>query len=553
MKRCHVLAAEFALAVALSGGCAPYARVAKIEPIFRPTDSVSVELGSWGHGIETARRSQKREPIRAIGGYLAVARDARQVLARDPADIAARDTYNFAVARVIGAIQETRLDPWKQPLRVHSDAGDFDLTHEPAPDSLHDPARYDLTPADEIKITGSLVRERQRKDGIGAPVVAIERGTDKHARKDLLMPKIHCGVTALIRFDGRRAVISFEDPLATERVGFAGHSHPLAADFTAPIAVLLARQDPRKLEIQGLLHPDNDAEAARLTLTRPYDPDKKVVLIIHGLKDTPATWAPMVNHLQADEKLRRNYQIWFYGYPSGYPYPHSAAILRRELDAIQGRYPLRNKMVVIGHSMGGCISRLLITDTGDELWKKIFGTPPSQTPLPADSKDTLREELVFRYRPEVGRVIFIAAPLRGSGLARTWVGRFGSALVKLPYSVLDTGNAAVRVIAFQDNERRLDRAPNSLDLLTPDNRFVLAIQSIPVTPGILHHVICGDRGKGGRKDKTSPVMSDGVVPYWSSHMETAESELIVPSGHSAHQHPHAIQEVARILKLHARR
>ena len=319
-----------------------------------------------------------------------------------------------------------------------------------------------------------------------------------------------------------------------------------------PIAVLLAQQNPRELEISGLLRPDNDADTARIARTRPYDPNKTVVLIIHGLKDSPATWVPMLNHLQADEQLRRNYQVWLYGYPSGYPYPHSAAMLRRELDAIERGFPLRKRMVVIGHSMGGCISRLLITDTGDKLWREIFQTPPAETPLPASSKAQLREELIFRHRPEIGRVIFIAAPLRGSELARTWIGRVGSTLVMLPSPVRNTGTDAIQAVSFHRDELRVKRAPNSVDFLTPNNRFVRAVQSIPLAPGIPHHVICGDRGKGGHKDKTSPVMTDGVVPYWSSQMETAESELIVPSGHRVHRHAQAIAEVKRILKLHLR-
>ena len=94
--------------------------------------------------------------------------------------------------------------------------------------------------------------------------------------------------------------------------------------------------------------------------------------------------------------------------------------------------------------------------------------------------------------------------------------------------------------------------PNRVDFLTPNNRFVRAIQDLPVSPGIPHHVICGNRGKGGHKDKTRPVMSDGVVPYWSSHMDTAESELIVPSGLGGHRNLKAIAEVERILKVHAR-
>jgi hypothetical protein len=43
-------------------------------------------------------------------------------------------------------------------------------------------------------------------------------------------------------------------------------------------------------------------------------------------------------------------------------------------------------MVVIGHSMGGCISRLLITDARDQLWMKLFNKPPAQVSLPPESR-----------------------------------------------------------------------------------------------------------------------------------------------------------------------
>ena len=112
-------------------------------------------------------------------------------------------------------------------------------------------------------------------------------------------------------------------------------------------------------------------------------------------------------------------------------------------------------------------------------------------------------------------------------------------LVKVPHKLLRVGNDALRLVGYQRNEMRMKRAPNSVDSLAPNDLVMLALQKMPLTPGIPHHVICGDRGKGGHKDRTKPVMSDGVVPYWSSHMETAQSELIVPSGHDAHQNPQA--------------
>jgi hypothetical protein len=41
--------------------------------------------------------------------------------------------------------------------------------------------------------------------------------------------------------------------------------------------------------------------------------------------------------------------------------------------------------------------------------------------------------------------------------------------------------------------------------------------------------------------------SDGVVPYTSSHLDTALSERIVPADHGAYRHPDAVEEIRRIL------
>ncbi|NJM38630.1 MAG: alpha/beta hydrolase, partial [Akkermansiaceae bacterium] len=67
---------------------------------------------------------------------------------------------------------------------------------------------------------------------------------------------------------------------------------------------------------------------------------------------------------------------------------------------------------------------------------------------------------------------------------------------------------------------------------------------IPI--GVPHHSIIGDRGKGD-----TPNSSDGVVAYWSSHLNSAASEKIVPAGHGAFDHPEAITELRRILLLNA--
>jgi len=540
------------LAALLFSGCSQYATVSQRRPLFQPVRTTAGALISAEQSIAKALRREKREPLTALGELLTAAELAGKQLAQNHSDTAARDAYNFAVARILGTIQQAKLDPWSQPLRIPAAGGEFVLTRQPDRRPQWNPSLYDFTPADQFTIKGSYVTKHEIKEGLGAPTVATGRGMNENARRDFSIPKIYYGVTVLIRFEGRRAIVAFEDPLSTEHVSFNGHTFPLAADFTVPLAVLLAQAKPKSLELNRLLHPAKYAETARISRLQPYDPNKTVVLVIHGLMDSPATWTPMINHLRADEQIRRNCQFWFYSYPSGYPYPHSAAILRRELDAIKKRYPIHKKMVVIGHSMGGCISRLLITDTGDKIWMNTFGKPPEQVPMDADTKKLFTDATIFRHRPEVGRVIFISAPLRGSDLATGWIGRLGSSLVKSPSTLLKAGREMLKLTTFQTGDLKLNRIPNSVDTLSPKNRFVKLINTIPLTPGIPHHVISGDRGKGGNKDQTPPVMSDGIVPYWSSHMDTALSELVVPSSHSAHQNPEAIAEVRRLLKQYVR-
>jgi hypothetical protein len=68
-----------------------------------------------------------------------------------------------------------------------------------------------------------------------------------------------------------------------------------------------------------------------------------------------------------------------------------------------------------------------------------------------------------------------------------------------------------------------------------------------MTSGVPYHTIIGDRGRGD-----CPNSSDGVVPYWSSYLDGAKTEDIVPSDHSAHQDPHAIEHALHMLKKYAK-
>jgi hypothetical protein len=140
-------------------------------------------------------------------------------------------------------------------------------------------------------------------------------------------------------------------------------------------------------------------------------------------------------------------------------------------------------------------------------------------------------------------VIFIAAPLRGSNLATGLIGKIAAIVIREPTLSSEASQEMLRVTNIREEELKPKRRANSVDSLSPKSRFVNAINTIPMTPGVPYNTIIGDRGRGD-----SPNSSDGTVPYWSSHMQGAETEDIVPSNHSAHQDPQAIAEVLRILK-----
>jgi hypothetical protein len=112
------------------------------------------------------------------------------------------------------------------------------------------------------------------------------------------------------------------------------------------------------------------------------------------------------------------------------------------------------------------------------------------------------------------------------GAPRTGLERFLTRLVHLPKKLVEAGQEMTAVAAETKGGFHLRRMPNRIDALSPTSSFVVAVNKSPLTSSIPYHQIIGERGKGN-----SPNSSDGVVAYWSSHLDGARSTLIVPSAH----------------------
>lgn len=417
--------------------------------------------------------------------------------------------------------------------------------------SLWEPTYFDEY-VDPARVGTRQLRTRVVTEGVGVPMVGLRQWSPERAAAEPFLPEVgySCAVTASVEFPSSRGS---QREVLIKLIHPANTDAPLAADYSAALEVLLDALPGYDIGRRGLFRPMERGTGARLIMLAPYQPDKIPVVFAHGVDSAARTWQDAFNELQADPVIRRRYQFWFFQYPTGNPVPFSAALMREWLESVRahydpkGRSPSFNRMVIIGHSMGGLLARLMVTEPGGEFWRPRSGIHFDQLDMDDADRDILRRSLFFHRLPYVKRVVFISTPHRGSMLAQRAVGQMTQRLIHVPE---EAAALPSRILArnrrlFGDRLQEHDvTLPTGIDNLKPNNSFVLTLQDLPILAPC--HTIIGDRGI---KVRSEPA-SDGVVPYWSSHVPSAESEFVVPYGHSAHQHPFAIEEMRRILRVH---
>ncbi|MBO5792213.1 MAG: alpha/beta hydrolase, partial [Lentisphaeria bacterium] len=137
-------------------------------------------------------------------------------------------------------------------------------------------------------------------------------------------------------------------------------------------------------------------------------------------------------------------------------------------------------------------------------------------------------------------------PHRGSEVASTWFGRAGAALIRLPADLVKRNLQIIAgVIRMEKLADALKRTGTGIHNLRPDDVMLNFLNTLEISARVPCHSIIGNL-----KSQGTPGGSDGIVPYSSSHLDGAVSELVVKSGHSVQRNVLAIQEVRRILLKH---
>jgi pimeloyl-ACP methyl ester carboxylesterase len=421
----------------------------------------------------------------------------------------------------------------------------------------------ELIPASELSFAG--LRNQYRRDGLGAELVAVTRDrvvnsrSDKQAWSETPFPAL----TSVIRFpgktldavlDSKTAILTGYDPYRTSSFKVVGHEVPLAANYTSGYGLWLARSGFARQSMLTLIGRGEVLEAPHVHLLQPYDPDRRIIIMLHGLASSPEAWINVANEVLGDETLRNNYQIWQIYYPTNHPIAFNNRAVR---DAIEktlkhfdpsGKAKASQDVVLVGHSMGGVLSRLLVSSTGDHLWSSFLAKHEIKRKRREQVEAKIGPYLQFEPMPQISRAIFAAAPHRGTPFAENRVSRWASSLVKLPFSVLNRFSEIAQVLVDPNSASpvAMTRGFNSIDNLSNLDPFILATADLPISPKVSYHSIIGNY----TPELLLQRSSDGVVPYSSSHLEGAASEKVIPSWHSVQETPEAILEIRRILHEH---
>lgn len=494
----------------------------------------------------------------------------------DNRQVQVRDFYNQAIAKLV-SVYSLRYEPkeLQHQIKVGQSTYTIDFSQYP---QLKNQKIHQLMSTYNLNFSG--LRSITRRDGFGSEFVVIlpEPKSPTPAENKYIIdpinhpypsgrnPNIHDAryLAATITAQPKSASsvedilsqsefqLTVSDPYKHEKIHMGQHDYPLAANFSAPYGLWLAQNNLGKSAYLSLIDRDQNLTMPHLYMLEPYNPNKKVLVLIHGLASSPEAWIRLTNDIMGDPALREHYQVWQVFYSTNMPIIESRfqiyALLNQAFQAIPTQDSAKKDALLVGHSMGGIIARLLVSDAN--ISQNAIKLMNSRQMSQYQKIPMVKQRMIIQDIPNFSRAIFVASPHRGTEYADRWFTKAARKIIRLPVSFL---SAIGDVVVDQDidmkdlfkevNDGLIQNGPSDLSYRS---NFIALTEDIQPRKGLKYHTISGNISNSNDKS----LMSDGIVAYDSSHLDGALSEKVIKGGHSIQETPEAVLELRRILRLH---
>lgn len=495
----------------------------------------------------------------------------------DNRQVQIRDFYNLALAKLVSAYA-LRHKPTEVEHQIKVGKSIYSINFDYYP-QLKEQKIEQLLSSYNLNFSG--LRSINRRDGFGSEFVVvlpqvkddIGEGKNKYiidpmnfSYKNGINPNIHQAryLAATITAQPKSATniediltkSEFElkafDPYKYEKVTMAGKTYPLAGNFSTPYGLWLAQNNLGKAAYLTLIDRDNHLTMPHLYMLEPYNPKKKVIVLVHGLASSPEAWIRLTNDIMGDAVLRENFQVWQVFYSTNMPIIESRfqiyALLNQAFAQVDSTAPAKKDAVLIGHSMGGIIARLLVSDA--DVTKKALAMMNNRQLNKYQKLPIISQRLVINDIPNFSRAIFLATPHKGTDYADRWFTKAARKIIRIPGAFLSaitdsiqTQDLDVKELLTQIDHGLIQNGPSDL---SHQSKFMELTKDINPRKGLMFHSIMGNITDSDDLN----IISDDVVTYQSAHLDGAVSEKIIKGGHSIQETPEAILELRRILRLH---
>lgn len=302
--------------------------------------------------------------------------------------------------------------------------------------------------------------------------------------------------------------IKLYNPHHTEAIDILGKPYYLAANFSASYGMWLAENNLDNVGYFNLLARQQSLIMPQLFMLEPYDPNKRIIIMLHGLASSPATWISITNDISNDDELRENYQVWQIFYPTNIPILENRYRIQELIETAykindpNSEHIASHNSVLIGHSMGAVISRMMVSN--DNLQDQFHKLAQEENiPRLSDilnnefDQQKILNRLHLKQLDSVDTAVFISAPFRGTDFADRWFTQLLRRVVQLPTGFVQTVTGNLASLA---SEGELASNPlgalyfqNGASQLSDKSSFMKLTADLKIADNVTYHSIIANR------------------------------------------------------------